>query len=216
MYVKLPEVSISFIGPDLEEFLYVYIKGAEARYSVSDQYLSYGLTVKWLQIDNQVFDWEHPMLLFPTVLSKDQKEMSEHPFLSVGIIQSKDTSYGVTYYKYFGLLLQEFSIELGEELLRKIMAFASFSHSAPSRKMLILESDFVIPAFKVESDTSDVLFFEFFQLHPIKVNITFSRTEGEEVQGEKKVASRSYSPVSTIVDVLTMTVGNISVISYSK
>lgn len=148
------------------------------------------------------------MLVYPSVLTKDK---NEHPFLSVGVIQSKDTSYGVTYFKYFGVLLQEMSIELGEELLRKFLAFASFSSSAPSRQKLLVESDFKVEKFAVDKDTSEVLFFEFFQLHPIKVNITFSRTEAEESKHTKTSASHNYNPLSTMVDVLTMTVGNISV-----
>lgn len=105
----------------------IYLKGLELRYAISEQYISYGITLKWMQIDNQCFDWEHPMLLYPAVLAKTQKEMEHHPFLSLGVIQSRDKSYGVTYYKYFGLLLQEVAIEMGEELLRRLLSFADLT-----------------------------------------------------------------------------------------
>lgn len=105
----------------------VYIRDIEARYAISKQFLSYGLTIKWMQIDNQAFDWDHPMLLYPAVLSKSKKELEEHPFLSLGAIQSRDRSYGVTYYKYLGLLVQEMALEMGEELLRNILNFVNLS-----------------------------------------------------------------------------------------
>lgn len=103
------------------------MKGLEIRYAVSDQFVSYGVTLKWMQIDNQCFDWDHPMLLYPAVLSKSQKELEEHPFLSLGVIKSTDKSFGVTYFKYFGLLMQEIAVEVGEELLRRVVDFADLS-----------------------------------------------------------------------------------------
>lgn len=105
----------------------MYAKGLEVRYAVTEQFVSYGVTLKWMQIDNQCFDWDHPMLLYPAVLSKSQKELEAHPFLSLGVIQSTDKSFGVTYFKYFGLLLQEIAVEVGEELLRRVIDFANLS-----------------------------------------------------------------------------------------
>ena len=106
----------------------LYFKELEIRYADSAQFASYGITIKWMQIDNQSFDWEHPMLLYPAVISKSKHELDEHPFLSLGVIQSKDRSYGVTYYKYLGLLVQELSLEVGEDLLRKIIDFTNLSY----------------------------------------------------------------------------------------
>lgn len=50
---------------------------------------------------------------------------------------------------------------------------------------IIDEKGFEVAPFAVEKDISEVLFFEFFQIHPIKLNITFSRTEGP-VKKEKR------------------------------
>jgi len=186
----------------------VYIKDFGARYAMSKQFISYGLTIKWMQIDNQAFDWDHPMLLYPAVLSKSKKELEEHPFLSFGAIQSRDRSYGVTYYKYFGLLIQEMALEMGEELLRNILQFVNLSVLVAEPKKIVKEQDCVVAKYEVERDSSEVLFFEFFQIHPIKVNLTYSSTE-DASDGTKK--SSSTNPLSTVIDVLTMTFGNISV-----
>jgi vacuolar protein sorting-associated protein 13A/C len=120
-------VAISLVGSHLEEILLVYMREIEARYAISVQFISYGLNIKWLQVDNQAFDWNHPMLLYPSVLTRSQKELKEHPFLSFGAIQSRDRSYGVTNYKYLGLLIQEMSLEVGEETLRQLLNFANLS-----------------------------------------------------------------------------------------
>jgi vacuolar protein sorting-associated protein 13A/C len=117
------------------------------------------------------------MLLFPTILSKTAKDLNEHPFMSLGIIQSKDTSYGVTYVKYFGLLLQEISLEMGEELLRRILSFVNLSILSADASSIVSKEYLQIQKFEAGRDSSDLLFFEFFQMHPIKINLTFSRTE---------------------------------------
>ena len=209
--VRLPYIAISLIGTALEEFLLVYVKDLEVRYAISKEFMSYGITVKWLQIDNQSFDWDHPMLLFPAVISKNAKELEEHPFLSLGIIQSRDTSYGVTYFKYFGLLLQEMSIEVGEELLRRLLDFVNFSILAAQAKTILTERDYSIQHYQVGRDSSEVLFFEFFQMHPIKVNLTFTSTEDTEAARKKEI---TFNPLMTLLDIFTKTIGNISVPSW--
>jgi vacuolar protein sorting-associated protein 13A/C len=205
--VRLPFIAVSLIGSELEEFLLVYVKDLELRYAISKQFTSYGVTIKWLQIDNQSFDWDHPMMLYPAVINKSAKELEEHPFLSLGIIQSRDTSYGVTYFKYFGLLLQEMSIEVGEELLRRLLNFGNFSLLTVQPRTIVTEKDYSIQHYQVGRDSSEVLFFEFFQMHPIKLNLTFSRTEDTEAARKKQI---SYNPLTTLLDVFTMTIGNIS------
>lgn len=39
---------------------------------------------------------------------------------------------------------------------------------------------------EVGKDSSEVLFFEFFQIHPVKVSLTFSRTEDAGQGGQVK------------------------------
>lgn len=53
---------------------------------------------------------------------------------------------------------------------------------------IIEDQCFLVAPFAVEKDISEVLFFEFFQVHPVKLSITFSRTEGP-VKKEKRYNS---------------------------
>ena len=206
---RIPSIIISLVSGGMKEILLLYVKDIEARYALSKQFLSYGLTIKWLQIDNQAFDWDHPMLLYPAVLSKSKKELEEHPFLSFGAIQSRDRSYGVTYYKYFGLLVQEMALEMGEELLRNVLNFANLSVLVAQPKTIVTKQDCIVAPYAVERDSSEVLFFEFFQIHPVKINLTFSTTE-DLSEAKSTSSASSYNPLSAVIDVLIMTFGNIS------
>jgi hypothetical protein len=66
-----------------------------------------------------------------------------------------------------------------------------------------------VPTYHMEKDSSAVLFFEFFQIHPIKVNLTF--TTAENTSEQHSSALSAYNPLTAVLNVLIMTFGNISV-----
>ncbi len=217
---SIPIISISVIGPDLEEFLLFHFKGLRLCYSVTELFVSYGITIRWLQIDNQSFDWEHPTVLCPTPPSRAQlADPAERPFARLLLVQARDRNYGVTYYKYFGALMQEFSLDIDERILQRVLAFFSDPSdevdewsslerppSSTAGTRLLSPADYRVANVAGARDTSDLLFFETFQMHPFVINFTFTKTQSED----KASGTASVNPLSLALDVLTMTVGNVS------
>lgn len=204
--LKLAGVGISLIGSDLVEFMYVYAKDVEFRMQQSKLFSTLGFKIKWFQIDNSLFDYTHPILMYPAVVQKRDSELNEHPTLNVGIIKS-NADQGLDYFKYFGVLLQEMNIELGEELLKKIILFAQFKSILPPPGPLLQDCDFSVPPLRKTSVDTRLMYYELFQIHPIKVNVTFSKTESS---GNDSEGISAYNPLGPLLSVLSMASGNIS------
>ena len=74
-------------------------------------------------MDNQLLHALNPIIVYPTIIPKDQKSVDEHPILHAAIVKVKDQAHGVDYYKYFTILLQELSIDLEEDFLFSMVDF---------------------------------------------------------------------------------------------
>ena len=205
--LKLAGFGISLVGADLVEFLYVYGKDLEFRHLQSVLYQTLGFKLHWLQIDNCLLDYTYPILCYPAVIKRTAQDLSEHPTINLGIIKSRDTSHGVDYYKYFGLLLQELNLDLGEELLRKLLLFAQFESIIPPPKPLLSAEDFKVPELQTGPTDARMMYYDLFQIHPVKLNITFARIEADD-SGNTGIAA--YNPLGPLMSVLSMASGNIS------
>lgn len=205
--LKLAGVGISLIGRDCVEFMYVYSKDLEFRMQQSTLFQTLGFKIKWFQIDNCLFDYTFPILMYPAVVQKKESELQEHPTLNVGIIKSNE-SRGVDYFKYFGVLLQEMNIELGEELLQQIILFAQFDSIIPPPSPLLKDSDLVFPALRDSNVDTKMMYFELFQIHPIKLNVTFAMTESSGKAEGGGISA--YNPLGPLLSILSMASGNIS------
>ena len=81
------------------------------------------------QLDNQLFGGLNPIVLYPTIVANPQTRDTEpQPTFHLAITQAKDTSYyGVDYYKYFSVLMQEMSLEIDEDFLFALLDFTKFN-----------------------------------------------------------------------------------------
>ncbi len=214
--LRFPSIGITLINRYLEEVLYVSAKDLELRYTTSNLHITYGLTIGWLQLDNQLFDdWDHPILLYPAVISKKaqfKRGDEQPPFLSVALIQSVDSAHGVKYYKYFGFLMQEVVIDLGEHLMNKLMDMFSFESqdSRPNTFSPVEPADYSIQDMVAIDTQSDILYFELFQIHPIKINFTFSKLEGQVFDETTAQSEESYNPFETLANMFTAVMGSVS------
>lgn len=206
--LKLAGFGVSLIGADLVEILYLYNKDLEFRLVQSDLYQTLGFKLHWLQIDNCLLDYTYPILCYPAVIKRTAQDLSEHPTINLGIIKSRDTSHGVDYYKYFGLLLQELNLDLGEELLRKLLLFAQFESIIPPPKPLLSEEDLQLPDMQDGVVDARMMYYDLFQIHPVKLNISFARIEADTTSGDSGIAA--YNPLGPLMSVLSMASGNIS------
>src|SRR5262249_1203902 len=94
----LPGIGVSLVNPRPQEILYMFARDVEARYTLTGQHFTYGISIHWLQVDNQSFDWQYPIVLYPAMVKKSAD--AEHPFLRAALIQNRDDTHGLTHIVY--------------------------------------------------------------------------------------------------------------------
>lgn len=88
--ISLEGIGISVINKKMAELLYASFRGLTAKYSDSTTSVTYDIGVKWIQIDNQLFGGLYPILLYPSVIPKNDKELEIHPCVQMSAIVLKD------------------------------------------------------------------------------------------------------------------------------
>lgn len=83
-------IGISIVTQKMQELVYISFRGLSATYTDSTTSVAYDLGVKWIQIDNQLFNSLYPILLYPSVIPTDGKDLEVHPSLQASIVVLKD------------------------------------------------------------------------------------------------------------------------------
>ncbi|KAG9302115.1 hypothetical protein G9A89_020549 [Geosiphon pyriformis] len=208
VHIKLEGIGISIINKRMQELAYASMRSMELKYSDSTLYQSINFIVRWLQIDNQLYGGLYPIILYPTVIPKDTKEKESLPSFHATLIKAKDDSHGVIYIKYFSMLLQEMSFEMDEDFLFALLDFMKLrglTTDDTEKELRLFDGSLDIPESK-SAEGDNQLYFEFLHIQPMKINISFVRTE--RINVEDKPAPRN--PIMFFFNVLTMAIGNIN------
>jgi vacuolar protein sorting-associated protein 13A/C len=88
--VELEGIGLSVITKSAAELFYLSLRGLKLAYSDYPTYYEANLDLKWIQIDNQLFGGLFPIILYPTVIPKDGKELESHPTLQTTVAVLKD------------------------------------------------------------------------------------------------------------------------------
>ncbi|UZJ53507.1 hypothetical protein CBS101457_002827 [Exobasidium rhododendri] len=216
--IELEGVGISLINRSVQELAYISFRGLEFHYSESEVTTAYNLICKWIQIDNQLFTCLFPIVLYPAVIAPNQKDLESHPTLQASLIQSKDSTHGVTHIKYASFLLQEVTIELDEDFLFACLDFAKLKglqKESDSRIVDFAEYTTSIPEPEDDSsngssnggsnETSDV-YIGILHLQPLAINLSIVRTERS---GEEET-STSGNPLFFLLNAASMAVGSVA------
>lgn len=208
--VEFEGVGISLINQNVQELAYVSFRGLEMHYTESEVTTAVNVICKWIQIDNQLFGGLFPIVLYPTVIPNDGKDLEVHPTLQASVIMLKDQSHGVMHIKYASVLLQEITAELDEDFLFALYEFSKFKGAAWQLEAE-KETDFIehpreVPEPSGAQSTTDDIYFEILHLQPILLNLSFMRTE--RVNADEKVSSRN--PLIFFFNALTMALGNVN------
>lgn len=83
-------LGISLINRNLQELVYASFRGIKLNYADYPHYYDANLDIKWIQLDNQLFGGLFPIILYPTVVPKDGKELDSHPTLQLSAAILKD------------------------------------------------------------------------------------------------------------------------------
>ncbi len=205
--LRLAGLGISLVTKHLKELLYMTYREIEVKYGESKLYQTLNTTIKWIQIDNQLYGGIFPILLYPSVVPKTGKEMEAHPIFHTMITRVKDDSYGVLYIKYATLLLQQITIELDEDFIFALLDFtkvleASWSEEAEGK---LCDEDLDVPEPTKEHQGQDV-YFELLHLQPMQLDLSFVRTERVNAEDTFQTSN----PIIFFVNVMTMSIGNVN------
>lgn len=207
--LRLGGIGISLINQKLKELVYLTFRDISMKYSESKLYQTVDMTVKWIQIDNQLYGGIFPILLYPSVVPKTGKEMEAHPIFHAMVTRVKDDSYGVLYIKYATILLQQMTLELDEDFIFAMLDFARVPGASwseePEERGKLCDENIDIPEPKGEEHGQDV-YFELLHLQPMQLDLSFVRTERVNVEDTME----SSNPLMFFVNVMTMSIGNVN------
>ncbi|TAQ85401.1 hypothetical protein B7494_g6292 [Chlorociboria aeruginascens] len=205
--LRVAGFGISLINAQLKELAYITFRDINLKYSESPLYQTLSASIKWVQIDNQLYGGIFPMILYPSVVPKNTKETESHPSIHAQVTRVKDDSYGVIYVKYATLLLQQMTLEIDEDFVYALLEFSKVPGASWSEthEGILCDDSLDIPEPKQEEQGQDI-YFELLNIQPMQLDLSFVRTE--RVNVEDKTSSRN--PLMFFLNVLTMAIGNIN------
>ncbi|EMC98060.1 hypothetical protein BAUCODRAFT_32061 [Baudoinia panamericana UAMH 10762] len=206
--IRFAGIGISLINAQLRELVYVTWREIELKYTESPLYQTVTLTVKWIQIDNQLYGGVFPLIFYPSVVPKTGKEMDAHPIFRTSVTRVKDDSYGVLYIKYFTFLMQQMTIEIDEDFIFAVLDFTKIPGASwtEEKEGKLAPDSLDLPEPQQEQSGQDI-YFELLQLQPMQFDLSFVRTE--RINAED-TGSSSSNPFMFVVNVLTMSIGNVN------
>lgn len=205
--LHLTGVGISLINTQPIELAYITLREIILKYSESPLYQTIISSIKWIQIDNQLYGGIFPMILYPSIVPKNSKESKSHPSLHAMLTRVKDDSYGVLYIKYATVLLQQMTLEIDEDFIYSLLEFSKVPGASWSEthESILCDESLDIPEPKQNQSGRDV-YFELLNIQPMQLDLSFVRTD--RVNVEDKTSSRN--PLMFLLNVLTMAIGNIN------
>jgi vacuolar protein sorting-associated protein 13A/C len=163
------------------ELAYLTLQDIRLEVKETDTEYASSLQVRWIQIDNQLIGGFYPIILYPTVVPKTEKELADHPIFSASGTLLKDSEHGVTRFKFLQVLLQEMTAEADEDFLWSTLdtmqsVIKSFQDDDENRDYRLSDSPVLDVDNLVEASGGN-LYFEWFLLNPVQLNLSFTRTE---------------------------------------
>lgn len=163
------------------ELMYLTFQDIRIKVRETETEYTSSLEVRWIEIDNQLFGGFYPIILYPTVVPKTEKELADHPIFSISGSLLKDPEHGVVRFKYLQVLLQEMTAEADEDfvwaLLETVQSVVSSFHTEDDYKNYSIADAPVQDSSEVVEASGGNLYFELFLLHPVQLNLSFVRTE---------------------------------------
>jgi vacuolar protein sorting-associated protein 13A/C len=205
--VKLAGFGISLINTQPRELAYITFRDISLKYTESPLFQTITTSIKWVQIDNQLYGGIFPMILYPSVVPKNTRETETHPCIHAMVTRVKDDSYGVLYIKYATMLLQQMTLEIDEDFVYALLEFSKVPGASWSEthEGVLCDESLDIPEPKQEQQGQDI-YFELLNIQPMQLDLSFVRTE--RVNVEDKTSSKN--PLMFFLNILTMAIGNIN------
>ncbi|KAJ3340069.1 hypothetical protein HDU93_007411 [Gonapodya sp. JEL0774] len=179
------------------ELLYASLEGVTIEYRETNLTWLSTLVIKWLQLDNQMANAREPIILYPTVVPKEQAGSTPLPVIQGAFVVLKDQenhSYGLPYVKSSDFLIQELSVELDEDVLVALIEMTKFQSETESSE----EDDVARRPKTLASFFLDVLTTTIGNVHDARLDFGMLYVENMIVDVNElgdKLAQRYYSEV---------------------
>jgi vacuolar protein sorting-associated protein 13A/C len=207
--IKLAGLGISLINHQLKELAYITFRDIFFKYAASPLFKTYTASIKWIQIDNQLYGGIFPMILYPSVVPKNTKETESHPSVHFMITFVDDDNYGVVYIKYATLLLQQMTLEIDEDFVYALIGFMDYRVPGSGWSEddgVLCDESLDIPEPKQDRKDQD-WFFELLNIQPMQLDLSFVRTDRVNTEDDTYTSN---SPLMFLFNVFTMAIGNIN------
>jgi vacuolar protein sorting-associated protein 13A/C len=206
--IRFAGIGLSLVNSQMRELVYATWRDIELKYTDSPLYQTVALTIKWIQIDNQLYGGIFPLIFYPSVVPKTGKEMEAHPIFRTTVTRVKDDSYGVLYIKYATFLMQQMTIEIDEDFIFAVLDFTKVPGASwtEQKEGQLAPASLDVPE-PEQGDGGQDIYFELLHLQPMQFDLSFVRTE--RINAED-TGSSSSNPFMFAVNVLTMSIGNVN------
>ncbi|TFY80723.1 hypothetical protein EWM64_g3289 [Hericium alpestre] len=200
-------IGLSLINRRTIEVVYLSIDKQKFEYTSSPVAQSFNICCGSLQLDNQLHDAIFPVVLQPTPILKEARDVAALPTVQGSVIWLNDDEHGVLFIKYCSILLQALTIQADEDFLFSFYELSQIRGAfwEEGQEDVLIASLDEIPEPKDMRNGQD-LYFEVLELQPIRLSLSFMRTE--HVSGETKLSLRN--PLAVVVNGLTMALGNVN------
>ncbi|KAG6851060.1 hypothetical protein H0H93_002952 [Arthromyces matolae] len=200
-------IGVSLVNKKVVEVLYVHLDALKLEYTDSAVAQAFNLSCDTVQVDNQLHDALYPVFIQPTPLGKEASGVAALPSIQTSIVWLKDQEHGVLFVKYCSILLQALTVEADEDLLFAIYNLTQIQGVFWQREAEdVLYQDIDTISDPPDNTAGQELYFEILELQPIKLSLSFMRTE--RVSSDEKLSIRN--PLAVVVNALTMTMGNVN------
>ncbi|CEL57657.1 Vacuolar protein sorting-associated protein 13 OS=Saccharomyces cerevisiae (strain ATCC 204508 / S288c) GN=VPS13 PE=1 SV=1 [Rhizoctonia solani AG-1 IB] len=205
--LDLEGIGLSLINKRMMEILYLSVEGVLIQYTDTDAAQICDVSLRRLQIDNQLHDCQFPIVLQPTLLAQDPNAL---PAIQGSLMVLKDNSHGVTFVKYASVLLQSLSVQLDEDFLFTLLDFAKLEGVAwgSEPQDVFTEHPVDIPEPQNLNQGGQDLYFEVLELQPTELSLSFMRSAHTNIEEADKINSRN--PLAVVINAMTMALGNLN------
>ncbi|CAE6488407.1 unnamed protein product [Rhizoctonia solani] len=205
--LDLEGIGLSLVNKRMMEILYLSVEGVHLQYTDTDAAQICDVSLRRLQIDNQLHDCQFPIVLQPTLLAQDSNTL---PAIQGALMVLKDNSHGVTFVKYSSVLLQSLSVQLDEDFLFTLLDFAKLEGVAwgSEPQDVFTEHPEKIPEPQNLNQGGQDLYFEVLELQPTELSLSFMRSAHTNIEETDKINSRN--PLAVVINAMTMALGNLN------
>ncbi|CAE6445232.1 unnamed protein product [Rhizoctonia solani] len=205
--LDLEGIGLSLVDKRMMEILYLSLEGMLLQYTDTDAAQICDISLRRLQIDNQLHDCQFPIVLQPTLVAQDPNAL---PAIQGALMVLKDNSHGVTFVKYASILLQSLSVQLDEDFLFTLLDFAKLEGVAwgSEPQDVFTEYPEEIPEPKNLNQGGQDLYFEVLELQPTELSLSFMRSAHTNIEEAEKINSRN--PLAVVINAMTMALGNLN------